>query len=130
MGMMGGGGGPGMATGGSAERGQGAGQAQAAGGRQGQQAGGRGGAARVLPKDQQDRLLFDAQSATFFNYLIEKAGIDKVKDVVRQNMEGKDSLTIIVGFLGSDFNKVEKDWLDWLKTQKPQETGRGFGSAR
>ncbi len=98
MGMMGGGGGnPGGGMAGGGDRGQGSNQAQAGGGRQGQQGGGRGGANRVLPKDQQDRLLFDAQSATFFNYLIEKAGMDKAKEIVRQNMQGKDALTVVVG---------------------------------
>ncbi len=126
----GGGGNPGTGMMGGGDRGQGANQAQAGGGRQGQQGGGRGGGTRVLPKDQQDRLLFDAQSATFFNYLVEKAGMDKAKEVVRQNMDGKDALTVVVGLLGSDFNKIEKDWLAWLKTQKPPEAGRSFGSAR
>jgi hypothetical protein len=100
-----------------------------AGGDRGQSGGGgRGGSGgrgnTPLPKDVQDRQLFDGQAATFFNYLIEKVGIDKTKEVVRQNMQGKQAITVVESFLGSDFDKIEKDWQTWLKTLKPPDTGR------
>ncbi len=108
---VGGGGNPGMMA-------MGVGGGQGGGGSRG------GGAARVLPKDQQDRLLFDAQAATFFAYLIEKAGVDKTKDVVQQNMKGTEALTVVQSYLGSDIEKVEQDWQTWIKAQKPPETIR------
>lgn len=109
---MGSGGNPGiMATGGGGGQGGGGGRGGA-------------GAARVLPKDQQDRLLFDAQAATFFAYLIEKAGADKAKNVVQQNMKGTEALTVVQSYLGSDLEKVEQEWLTWIKAQKPPENIR------
>ncbi len=86
--------------------------------------GGGGGAGRVLPKDVQDRMLFDAQAATFFDYLVAKAGVEKVKEVVQKNIKGEEALTVVQGFLGTDFDKVEKDWQDWVKAQKPAESIR------
>jgi hypothetical protein len=79
--------------------------------------GGRGGGARTLPKDVQDRTLFDAQAATFFRYLIEKVGIEKVREVVQKNIKGEESLLVVQSMLGSDFDKVEKDWQTWVKAQ-------------
>jgi hypothetical protein len=111
-----GGGNPGMAMMGGGDRGQAGG-----GGRSGA-GGGRGNA--PLPKDVQDRQLFDGQAATFFNYLIEKLGIDKAKEVVRQNMQGKQAITVVESFLGSNFDKVDSDWQAWVKTLKPPDTGR------
>jgi hypothetical protein len=118
-----GGGNPGAAMMGA---GGGAGAGSGAGGDRGQSGGGRGGGRgnAPLPKDIQDRQLFDAQAATFFDYLIEKVGIDKAKEVVRQNMQGKEPIAVVESFLGSDFDKVEKDWQTWLKTLKPPDTGR------
>jgi hypothetical protein len=113
---MGGGGNPGVTA-------MGGGSGQAGGG-------GRGGAgaARVLPKDQQDRLLFDAQAATFFAYLIEKAGADKAKNVIQQNMKGTEALTVVQSYLGSDIEKVEQDWQTWVKAQKPPENIRNINA--
>jgi hypothetical protein len=92
------------------------------------QAGGRGGSStRVLAKDVQDRLLFDAQAASFLYYLTEKAGIDKVKDIVRKSIKGEESFTLIQGILGKDFDEVDKDWQAWIKTQKPAEGMRAGG---
>ncbi len=112
-----GGGNPGMAMMGGGDRGQAGG-----GGRSGAAGGGRGNA--PLPKDVQDRQLFDGQAATFFNYLIEKVGIDKAKEVVRQNMQGKQAITVVESFLGSNFDKVDSDWQAWVKTLKTPDTGR------
>jgi hypothetical protein len=98
----GGGGAPGMVSMGSAGGGGGRG----------------GGGNRVLPKDVQDRMLYDAQAATFFNYIIEKLGMEKTKSVVQRSIKGEEPLIVLQGFLGSDFDKVEKDWQTWVKAQK------------
>jgi hypothetical protein len=116
MGGTGGGGNPGMVVMGGGAAGGGG---QAGGGGRGG-----GGAGRVLPKDVQDRMLFDAQAVTFFNFLIEKAGVEKVKSVVQKNMKGEESLTVVQSFMGADFDKVEKDWQDWVKALKPPENIR------
>ncbi|MBZ5498351.1 MAG: hypothetical protein LAP85_18275 [Acidobacteriia bacterium] len=102
----------------------------AAGGSGGGGRGGGGGAGRVLPKDVQDRMLFDGQAATFFNYLIEKVGVDKVKEVVQQNVKGKESLLVVQGFLGNDFDQIERDWQTWVKAQKPPENIRVNNASR
>ncbi len=100
--------------------GMGGGMAAMGGGR----GGAGGGAGRVLPKDVQDRMLFDAQAATFFNFLIEKAGMDKVRDVVQRNIKGEEALTVVQGFMGADLDKIEKDWQTWVKNQKAPENIR------
>jgi hypothetical protein len=76
---------------------------------------------RNLPKDEQDRMLFDGQSSTLFAYLIEKAGIDKVRELVQYVREGKESRDFITKpeVLGPDFEKIEGDWTAWVKSQKP-----------
>jgi hypothetical protein len=88
--------------------------------------GGRGGAQRNLPKDEQDRMLFDGQASTFFSYLIEKIGIEQVKQLVKQAVEGKESREFITqpDVLGTDFSKIEEDWVNWVKTLKAPQTMR------
>jgi len=83
---------------------------------------GRGGGARALPKDQQDRLLFDTQAATFFAYLVQQAGLEKVKGLIEHCREGKDSGAYVTreDVLGPDFSKIENDWRDYVKTLKPE----------
>jgi len=83
---------------------------------------GGGGAGRVLPKDQQDRNLFDAQAFTFFTYMINKVGIEKVQELIRSNSEGKESREFVqrADVLGADFDKIESDWAAYVKTLKAQ----------
>jgi len=83
--------------------------------------GGQRGGQRTLQKDEQDRALFDGQASTFFEYLIEKAGIEKVKELIRQAREGKESREYVSKpeVLGSDFEKIEEDWAAWVKSLKP-----------
>jgi hypothetical protein len=83
--------------------------------------GGPNGTQRNLPKDEQDRMLFDGQSSTLFAYLIEKAGIEKVQGLIRYVREGKESREFIImpEVLGPDFDKIEVDWAAWVKSQKP-----------
>ncbi len=93
-----------------------AGQAGGRGGSVGQ-GGGRGGS-RVLSKDVVDRMVFDAQGTAFFTYLIEKAGIEKVKDLVQQQRKGTESLAVVQTLLGADVDKTEMEFMDWVKTKK------------
>lgn len=80
----------------------------------------RGGGSRVLPKDQQDRLLFDGQAATFFAYLSEKVGVAKIKQLIEFSREGKESPAFLTqpDILGSDFSKIEDDWVAWVKARE------------
>ena len=89
------------------------------GGGRGQGGGGRGGSAGVMPKDVMDRMMFDAQASGFLNYLIEKAGLEKVKDMVRQNRNNTETLEVVMNLMGSDVDKIEREWSDWIKAQKP-----------
>lgn len=68
--------------------------------------------------------MFDAQAASFFNYLIEKAGIDKAKDIVAQNRQGTEALAVVQKIFGNDMDKLMKDWQTWAMAQKPQESVR------
>jgi len=92
------------------------------GGAPGAASGARMGGPRNLPKDQQDRMLFDGQAAAFFNYLVEKAGIDKVKEVVSLALQDKDALEAVkaIPAIGADLDKAEEEWTGWVKTQKPE----------
>jgi hypothetical protein len=125
----GGGGGGGMGGQGGGGFGAGTGGAQGAGDRGGGgqsegARGGRGGGSANLPKDVQDRMMFDAQAASFFNYLIEKAGIEKAKDVVAQNRKGTEALTAVQKIFGTDVDTLTKDWQTWAMAQKPPESIR------
>jgi len=88
------------------------------GGGQGQ----RGGMQRVLPKDEQDRMLFDLQSGTFFQYLLEKVGIEKVKTLVKQAQGGGEIWESVTQpeMLGSDLEKIEENWIGWVQAQDPR----------
>jgi hypothetical protein len=140
MGMMGGGFGGGSGGGGMPQGGFGGGQGMPQGGfgglgmpstnagARGQGGFGgnpngepRGGMPRAMQKDEQDRALFDGQASAFFAYMIEKAGIEKVKELIRQAREGKESREYIskTEVFGPDFGKLEEDWAAWVKTLKP-----------
>jgi hypothetical protein len=109
-GGFGGGGGDGMPQSGSGSRGQG--NSGMGGGQRGQ---------RTMSKDEQDRALFDSQASTFFAYMIEKAGIEKVKEMIKQAKESKESREYVAKpeVFGPDFEKIEGDWASWVKSQKP-----------
>jgi hypothetical protein len=105
-------------TGGGGQRGAGAGPG--GGGRGG--AGGPGGS-RTVPKEQQDRMFFDAQGSTFFAYLVEKVGPEKVKAMIQANKEGQLTRDLVPQLLGGDMDTIEDQWQEWLKTQKAPEAG-------
>ena len=89
-------------------------------GGEGGQRGQRGGQQRQMSKDEQDRTIFDGQAITLFSFLLEKIGIDKVKELIKQAQEGKESREYLSkpDVLGSDFEKIEEDWTAWVKAQK------------
>lgn len=105
-------GGSGMSPSGAGGRGQGGFGGSPNGGQRG---------SMPKQKDQQDRELFDGQASTFFAYMIEKVGIEKVKELIRQAREGKESREYISKpeVLGPDFEKIEDDWAAWVKSLKP-----------
>jgi hypothetical protein len=94
----------------------------------GGQGGQRNGGQRTMPKDEQDRMLFDGQSSTFFSYMIERVGIEKVRELIKLVQEGKESREYIckTDVLGTDFEKIEEDWAAWVKAQKSTEPSRPF----
>jgi hypothetical protein len=128
------GGGGGMAQGfpsngmnqGTASRGGFGGRTQ---GNTGASGGQRGGSQRNLSKDEQDRVLFDGQSSTFFSFLIEKVGIDKIRALIQAAQEGTEGRDFVArpDLLGPDFEKTEAEWANWIKAQKvPENSGNGF----
>jgi hypothetical protein len=86
----------------------------------GGQGGQRGGPQRQMSKDEQDRTIFDGQALTLFSFLLEKIGIDKVKELIKQAQEGKETREYLSkpNVLGSDFEKIEEAWTAWVKAQK------------
>jgi hypothetical protein len=138
MGAMGGGEGGGFpqgmpqgmsqGQGGFSGRGMGGGGFGGNGGGFGGNGGQRDGGQRNIPKDEQDRMLFDGQASTFFDYLIDKVGIEKVKELVKQAIDGKESRPFVTqpDVLGPDFTKIENGWASWVKNLKdtqPQRQG-------
>jgi hypothetical protein len=113
MGGAGGSGGGGTPAGGASQGASGSGAATGGG-----RGGGRGDS--NLPKEVLDRQNFDNQSALFFTYLIEKLGIDKIRQLVQINREEKNLAQTIVSpeFLGKSFDDIEKDFMGWIKAQK------------
>jgi len=75
-----------------------------------------------MPKDVADRMMFDAQSAAFFSYVLEKAGVEKGKALVQWNREGKPVREFVARaeVLGSDLDTIEKEWQSWIKAQKAE----------
>lgn len=63
-------------------------------------------------------MLFDGQSSTFFRYLMEKVGVEKVKELIQAAREGTESRDFIARpeVLGSDFEQIERDWAGWVAT--------------
>jgi hypothetical protein len=86
----------------------------------GGQGGQRGGSQRQMSKDEQDRTIFDGQAITLFSFLLEKIGVDKVKELIKQAQEGKETREYLSKpeVLGSDFEKIEGAWTAWVKAQK------------
>lgn len=82
----------------------------------------RSGSLTNLPKDVQDRMLFDAESASFFAFAVEKLGIEKCKAIVRASLDNKDIREALLqpDMFGSDFDTIEKNWQSWLMQQKPE----------
>ncbi len=78
-----------------------------------------------MPKDVQDRMTFDSQAASFFDYVLQKLGVDKTREVVQWSREGKLTRELLTRpeYLGTDLDQIEKDWSDWVKTQKPEGPG-------
>jgi hypothetical protein len=91
-------------------------------GNQGRGGGSQGGMQRTIPKDEQDQMLFDGQASTFFAFLLEKVGVEKVKELiqaVQQGVEGRDYVAR-PDMLGDDYGKIEDEWIEWVGTLKPQ----------
>ncbi len=78
-----------------------------------------------MPKEVQDRMLFDAQAASLFSFIIEKAGMDKARALVQASRDKQDLREMLIrpDFLGTDMEKLESDWQTWLKTQKGDPGG-------
>ena len=94
----------------------------------GGQGGQRGGQQRQMSKDEQDRMIFDGQAISLFSFLLEKIGIDKVKELVKQAQEGKESREYLSkpDVLGPDFAKIEEAWTAWVKAQNNKKLSDGI----
>ena len=81
-----------------------------------------------LPKDVQDRMMFDGQASSFFAYVIQKAGLEKAKEIVAAAREGKNPGDILSreDVLGKDPEKVEAGWREWVKELKVEGPPGGF----
>jgi hypothetical protein len=97
---------------------------RSSGGFGGRGTGQRGNSQRILPKDEQDRMLFDSQASTFFSYLLEKVGLEKVKLLIKQAEEGKESREFVTqsDVLGTDLGQIESDWAAWVQALSPPKS--------
>jgi len=78
-----------------------------------------------MPKDVQDRMIFDCQAAAFFKYAVERLGIEKTREAIQWNREGKLTRDALFRreYMGTDLDQVEKDWLEWVKNLKAEGPG-------
>jgi hypothetical protein len=77
-------------------------------------------------------MMFDAQAATFFAYLLESKGPTTVREIVELNRSGQDIEVILEKpeYLGTDFEAVENDWRTWVEKQKVESRGGEFRRLR
>ena len=117
------GGTPSVRSGGASGGGRGSGNFGASGGQ-------RGGMQRNLSKDEQDRNLFDGQASTFFAYLVDKIGLEKVKKLIKEVQEDKSCYEYLTqaDVFGNGYAKVEDDWTSWVKTLQAPPGSRNPGS--
>jgi hypothetical protein len=106
------GGGQGFPPGGFGGEGQNGGQRTSRG-----NGGQRGGPQRTIPKDEQDQMIFDGQSSTFFAFLLEKVGVEKVRELIHAVQNGTEGRDFIArpDMLGGDYGEIEKEWIDWVQ---------------
>ena len=92
------------------------------GGSQGGMEGQRGSRQRTIPKDEQDEMIFDGESSTFFAFLLEKVGIEKVRELINAVQEGVEGRDFIAreDMLGGDYRIIEDEWTDWIQKLEPQ----------
>jgi len=82
----------------------------------------RGGPQRTIPKDEQDQMIFDGQSSTFFAFLLEKVGMEKIReliDAIQAGTEGRDFIARS-DMLGDDYGEIEEEWLEWAQDLKTE----------
>jgi hypothetical protein len=85
----------------------------------------RGGMQGNMSKDEQDRMLFDGQASTFFAYLVDKIGLEKVKKLIKEAQGEKSSYEYLTqaDVFGTGYTKVENDWTGWVKAQQAPPSG-------
>ncbi len=73
-----------------------------------------------MPKDMQDRMTFDAEAASFFSYILQKLGTEKIKMIIRANLEKRETSELLAAgdMLGADWEKTEREWQSWVREQK------------
>ena len=69
--------------------------------------------------------MFDSQAAALFSYLLQKRGIDKVRDLANAGRKGEDLRAILMTpeWLGGDLDKAESEWFAWIRAQKTESQG-------
>lgn len=65
-------------------------------------------------------MIFDGQSSTFFAFLLEKVGLEKMKALiatVRGDKTGTKAREYVTrpDMLGDDYMKIEEQWIDWVQ---------------
>ncbi|UCF38249.1 MAG: hypothetical protein JSU96_05200 [Acidobacteriota bacterium] len=78
--------------------------------------GGQAPSSESIPKDVRDRAMFDAEAAVFFAYLVERLGLEQVRELIDRNRAGEqtDLMLSDPALLGANFEPVERDWLEWI----------------
>jgi hypothetical protein len=78
----------------------------------------------TMPKDEQDRLLFDTQSTTFFMFMIENAGIEKTLTFIERVIAGEEAWELITqpDFMAADLERIETEWLNWVESLDISDT--------
>jgi hypothetical protein len=95
----------------------------------GESDGQRGGRQRTIPKDEQDQMIFDGQASTFFTFLLEKVGIEKIRELIQAVQEGVEGRDFIAreDMLGDDFRRIEQQWTEYVENLEPRPPFPGSG---
>jgi hypothetical protein len=93
------------------------------GGSSGETGGQRGGRQRTIPKDEQDQMIFDGQASTFFTFLLEKVGIEKIRELIKATQEGVEGRDFVAreDMLGNDFRRIEQQWTEYVQNLTPPQ---------
>lgn len=68
-------------------------------------------------------MIFDGQASTFFTFLLEKVGIEKIRELIKATQEGVEGRDFVAreDMLGDDFRRIEQQWTEYVQNLTPPQ---------